>query len=222
MSQKSLGLIETTGLTAAIEAADAAVKSANVELVGYELAKGGGMTVVKLYGEVGAVNAAVAAATAAAAKINTVVSTKVIARPADGMECMVISEETVGADLPKPPEPPEPTPPTGGGEGPKSGPDDSGEGGSDKGSEATGEDAGAEAPAPEQTEGKAEAAESASAKGKADVEKAEQAAPEEAKTEELDLKPVAEVKPIEAAKPASSNAKPATTRKTGRGRRRRA
>nr|WP_320142112.1 BMC domain-containing protein [uncultured Cohaesibacter sp.] len=204
MSQKSLGLIETTGLTAAIEAADAAVKSANVELVGYELAKGGGMTVVKLYGEVGAVNAAVAAATAAAAKINAVVSTKVIARPADGMECMVISEETVGADLPKPPEPPEPTPPTGGGDGPKSGPDDSGNGGSEKGSEATGNETGADAPVPEQTEGKANAA------------------PEEAKSEELDLQPVSEVKPIESAKPAESATKPATTRKTGRGRRRRA
>ena len=44
MQQKSLGLIETQGLAAGIEAADAAVKSANVELVGYELTKGGGWT----------------------------------------------------------------------------------------------------------------------------------------------------------------------------------
>ena len=42
MQKKSLGLIETQGLAAGIEAADAAVKSANVELVGYELTKGGG------------------------------------------------------------------------------------------------------------------------------------------------------------------------------------
>ena len=40
--QKSLGLIETQGLAGGIEAADAAVKSANVELIGYELTKGGG------------------------------------------------------------------------------------------------------------------------------------------------------------------------------------
>ena len=40
MSQRSLGLIETFGLLPAVEAADAAVKSANVDLVGYEFAKG--------------------------------------------------------------------------------------------------------------------------------------------------------------------------------------
>ncbi|PWC19028.1 BMC domain-containing protein [Brenneria corticis] len=66
MAKQSLGLIETVGLVAAIEAADAAVKSANVNLVGYELAKGGGMVTVKLEGEVGAVNAAISAASHAA------------------------------------------------------------------------------------------------------------------------------------------------------------
>jgi microcompartment protein CcmL/EutN len=99
MQQKALGLIETIGLTAAVEAADAAVKSANVILVGYELTKGGGMTVVKLQGEVGAVNAAVAAAAAAAAKVNRVVSTKVIPRPARGIGGLVINTDTVGARL---------------------------------------------------------------------------------------------------------------------------
>ena len=58
MSGKSLGLIETVGMSAAVEAADAAMKSANVSLVGYELTKGGGMVTVKLEGEVGAINAA--------------------------------------------------------------------------------------------------------------------------------------------------------------------
>ncbi|MGM3371746.1 BMC domain-containing protein, partial [Escherichia coli] len=53
MSGKSLGLIETVGMSAAVEAADAAMKSANVSLVGYELTKGGGMVTVKLEGEVG-------------------------------------------------------------------------------------------------------------------------------------------------------------------------
>ena len=46
----SLGLIETVGLVAAVEAADAAVKSANVTLVGYELARGSGMATVKVEG----------------------------------------------------------------------------------------------------------------------------------------------------------------------------
>ena len=65
--QKSLGLIETQGLAGGITAADAAVKSANVELIGYELTKGGGWTTVKIQGDVGAVKAAVDAAKIAAA-----------------------------------------------------------------------------------------------------------------------------------------------------------
>lgn len=51
MSGKSLGLIETVRMSAAVEAADAAMKSANVSLVGYELTKGGGMVTVKLEGK---------------------------------------------------------------------------------------------------------------------------------------------------------------------------
>ncbi|ABD86730.1 BMC domain-containing protein [Rhodopseudomonas palustris] len=98
MTQRSLGLIETIGLAAAIEAADAAVKSANVTLVGYELARGDGMTVVKVEGEIGAVNAAIAAAAVAAAKINRVVSTRVIARPAVGIAGMIANGDTVGAE----------------------------------------------------------------------------------------------------------------------------
>ncbi|MGP3722723.1 BMC domain-containing protein [Cereibacter sphaeroides] len=96
MSEQSLGLIETLGLTAAVTAADAAVKSANVTLVGYEFAKGDGMTTVKLRGDVGAVKAAVAAAEAAAGRVGRVVATRVIARPADGLERLVESRETVG------------------------------------------------------------------------------------------------------------------------------
>ena len=97
MTQPSLGLIETIGLAAAIEAADAAVKSANVVLVGYELTKGDGMVVVKVQGEVGAVNAAVAAGVAAAAKVSRVASSRVIARPARGIEKLVINADTVGS-----------------------------------------------------------------------------------------------------------------------------
>lgn len=106
--QKSLGLIETEGLAAGIEAADAAVKSANVELIGYELTKGGGWTTIKVQGDVGAVKAAVDAARMAANKVTRTVSTRVIARPAAGINMLVHTPETVGDRPPEPPAPPEP------------------------------------------------------------------------------------------------------------------
>lgn len=116
MSQKSLGLIETYGLLPAVEAADAAMKSANVELVGYEFAKGSGMTVVKVEGDVGAVKAAIAAASVAAAKVGRVAATRVIPRPAAGLSVMVRNGDTKGYTPPEPPQ----TPP------PQASPDDSG------------------------------------------------------------------------------------------------
>ncbi|NBC98357.1 BMC domain-containing protein [Atlantibacter hermannii] len=102
MSGQSLGLIETVGMAAAVEAADAAMKSANVSLVGYELTKGGGMVTVKLEGEVGAVNAAVAAAISAASRVGDVYAHKVIARTAQHIEHIIHSEETVGVAQPEP------------------------------------------------------------------------------------------------------------------------
>jgi microcompartment protein CcmL/EutN len=121
MSQRSLGLIETFGLLPAVEAADAAVKSANVELVGYEFAKGSGMTVVKVEGDVGAVKAAIAAASVAASKVGKVAATRVIPRPATGLEVMVRNGDTKGYTPPEPPAPtspdesgPEPDPDRGG------------------------------------------------------------------------------------------------------------
>ncbi|WP_312794792.1 BMC domain-containing protein [Tianweitania sp.] len=107
MSQESLGLIETIGLAAAVAAADAAVKSANVTLVGYELSKGDGMAVVKLRGDVGAVQAAISAAAAEAGRVGTVVATRVIARPALDLTKIVDSRETVGTrrQIAKSPEP---------------------------------------------------------------------------------------------------------------------
>lgn len=108
---KSLGLIETEGLAAGIEAADAAVKSANVELIGYELTKGGGWTTVKIQGDVGAVKAAVDAAKMAAAKVNRVVSTRVIPRPSAGLDMLVHNPDTVGDSSEKPDAPKPPTPP---------------------------------------------------------------------------------------------------------------
>ena len=70
--KQALGMIETIGLVSAIEAADAAVKAANITLLGYENTKGGGKITVKFVGDVGAVNAAVAAGAAAAARIGQV------------------------------------------------------------------------------------------------------------------------------------------------------
>ena len=97
MSGKSLGLIETVGMSAAVEAADAAMKSANVSLVGYELTKGGGMVTVKLEGEVGAINAAVAAG-----RVGEVYAHKVIARTAQHIEQIIHSKVTAGVAEPQP------------------------------------------------------------------------------------------------------------------------
>lgn len=93
----ALGFIETEGLPAAIEATDTALKSANVRLIGYELATGGLVT-VKIEGEVSAVDAAVRSGSAAASRVNRVQSTLVIARPGIGLDRMVMSEKTTGAE----------------------------------------------------------------------------------------------------------------------------
>ena len=80
MNTNALGMIETKGLTGAIEAADAMVKSANVQLVGREQV-GGGLVTVMVRGDVGAVKAATDAGAAAAEKVGELVSVHVIARP---------------------------------------------------------------------------------------------------------------------------------------------
>ncbi len=87
--QKALGLIETIGLVAAIEAADAAVKAANVVLVGYENTKGGGKITIKLLGDVGAVKAAVSAGVAAASRVGKVYGCSVIPRPHDEIAALI-------------------------------------------------------------------------------------------------------------------------------------
>ena len=91
----SLGLIEVVGLVGAIEAADTAVKAANVRVIDYDLTKGGGMVTVKIEGEVSAVKAAVDAAVMAAERLTTVVSQLVIARPSEEVAKMVEVEELV-------------------------------------------------------------------------------------------------------------------------------
>ena len=77
---QSKGFIETRGLVAAIEAADAMVKAANVTLSGKKMI-GGGLVTVVIEGDVGAVKAAVDAGAAAAQKVGELVSVHVIARP---------------------------------------------------------------------------------------------------------------------------------------------
>lgn len=96
MFKSALGIIETIGLAAAIEAADTGVKSANVKLLGYELTKGYGLVTVKFAGDVGAVKAAVEAGSIAAAKVNKIWSTVVIPRPHDEIEKMINNLDTVG------------------------------------------------------------------------------------------------------------------------------
>lgn len=98
----SLGQIEVVGLPAAIEAADVALKAANVELIGYEATDGMGMVAVKIIGQVGAVKAAMAAAEVAAARINKVFSVSIIARPNDQIEPIVYTPLTVGRPGPTP------------------------------------------------------------------------------------------------------------------------
>lgn len=87
--KQALGLIEAIGLVTAIEAADAAVKAANVTLLGYENTKGGGKITVKLVGGVGAVKAAVAAGVAAASRVGRIYGYQVIPRPHDEIEALI-------------------------------------------------------------------------------------------------------------------------------------
>ncbi len=80
MAMEALGMIETRGLTAAVEAADAMVKAAEVTLIGTEKI-GSGLVSVMVRGDVGAVKAAVESGTAAASKLGEIIATHVIPRP---------------------------------------------------------------------------------------------------------------------------------------------
>ena len=80
MSMEALGMIETRGLTAAVEAADAMVKAAEVTLIGTEKI-GSGLVSVMVRGDVGAVKAAVEAGNATASRLGEIIATHVIPRP---------------------------------------------------------------------------------------------------------------------------------------------
>ena len=85
MVQQALGMVETRGLVAAVEAADAMLKAANVELVGTEKI-GSGLVSVMVRGDVGAVKSAVEAGAASASRLGELVATHVIPRPHTDVE----------------------------------------------------------------------------------------------------------------------------------------
>ena len=82
---QALGMIETKGLVASIEAADAMVKAANVKLIG-KVHVGGGLVTVMVRGDVGAVKSATDAGAAAAERVGDLISVHVIPRPHDDVE----------------------------------------------------------------------------------------------------------------------------------------
>ncbi len=85
MALEALGMVETRGLVAAIEAADAMVKAANVELIGTEKI-GSGLVSIMVRGDVGAVKAATEAGSSAASKLGELVAVHVIPRPHSDVE----------------------------------------------------------------------------------------------------------------------------------------
>ena len=85
MEQQALGMVETRGLVAAIEAADAMVKAANVTLIGTEKI-GSGLVTIMVRGDVGAVKAATEVGAAAAQRLGELVAVHVIPRPHGDVE----------------------------------------------------------------------------------------------------------------------------------------
>ena len=88
MSYEALGMIETRGLTAAIEAADAMTKAAEVTLIGTEKI-GSGLVTVMVRGDVGAVKSAGEAGSSAAGRLGELVATHVIPRPHSDVEMIL-------------------------------------------------------------------------------------------------------------------------------------
>lgn len=89
--QEALGMVETKGFVAAVEAADAMVKSANVVLIGSQRV-GSGLVTILVRGDVGAVKAATDAGAVAAQKVGELVSVHVIPRPHNDVEKILPSQ----------------------------------------------------------------------------------------------------------------------------------
>ena len=88
MAQQALGMVETKGLVSLIEASDAMLKSANVQMLGWDKV-GSGMVTSFVVGDVAAVKAAVDAGAAAAGKVGEVIGAHIIARPHDELPAMM-------------------------------------------------------------------------------------------------------------------------------------
>ena len=88
MAQEALGMVETRGLTAAVEAADQMTKAAEVTLIGTEKI-GSGLVTVRVRGDVGAVKAAVETGAAAASRLGELVAQHVIPRPHNDVEAIL-------------------------------------------------------------------------------------------------------------------------------------
>ena len=88
--QDAIGLLETKGLVALVEATDAMAKAANVQIV-KRIQIGGGLVTTVVRGDVGSVRAAVEAGSNAAAQIGEVIASHIIPRPADGIVAAYLS-----------------------------------------------------------------------------------------------------------------------------------
>ncbi|MCY2943538.1 MAG: ethanolamine utilization microcompartment protein EutM [Gemmataceae bacterium] len=93
-SLEALGMIETRGLTALVEASDAMVKAANVRLIGWQKI-GSGLVTAMVVGDVAAVKAAVDAGSAAASRVGEVVGIQVIPRPHGDLQAILPKAPTV-------------------------------------------------------------------------------------------------------------------------------
>jgi ethanolamine utilization protein EutM len=100
LTERALGMIETTGLVGAIEAADAMLKAARVRLLDKELSSGG-LVVIQVLGEVGAVRSAVDAGAKAAERVGQLVATHIIPRPHDEVEDRLLYSEGGSNNLQK-------------------------------------------------------------------------------------------------------------------------
>ena len=98
---QALGFIETKGFVAAVEAADSALKAANVSLVGKKQV-GSGLVAVIVTGDVAAVKAAVEAGTESASAIGQVVAAQVIASPHEDMDAMILEAPAKAEAKPAP------------------------------------------------------------------------------------------------------------------------
>ena len=101
MSQEALGMVETRGLVASIEAADTMLKAANVVLVGTEKI-GSGLVTVMVRGDVGAVKSAVESGAEAAGRLGELVATHVIPRPHTDVEKSSSGPEIIAVIIDRP------------------------------------------------------------------------------------------------------------------------